>query len=456
MKNLKKLLSALLILSLFVSCATGLTRGSTVASESEKQQALKTKTPNDPNKTVVYFYRDSEGEANGYTLNIWLNDKLIGKVRGHQFTKIELPPGEYLIQVAWRDIPARKNPMYTKYPNSEFSKWVNKMERKFKVPSTKKPMLYTISSRRDDYHSIRPRYGSKVIDKILAKVNYTIPLKDSLSEPLINKRDKRIWNRYSQKDTVQGYATFIKLNKNSPYIDEAKRRKKELYDMEMSDYKIAKKTNSLESYSNYLKTNPMAHNRDTVFKKMTKRMKSISSYRKYSILHPHITNYYPDKIRIEMEIMNLGPDEMRVGDILKYSKDGLGTGTLASKIRATNAAYKDFSIKEITYLKKKGLKEKLIEAMIDSTAEHNKQMKQTLANKEMMAEIQKLIQKSSESVKSRSISSTNRNSHSTKSSMPVQCVKLKAALEACRQAGGFLASACKMTARSSFKCDMKF
>ncbi|MBT5096095.1 MAG: hypothetical protein HOM21_17710, partial [Halobacteriovoraceae bacterium] len=334
-----------------------------------------------------------------------------------------------------------------------------RMRKDFTVPAPSKgPVGFTISNRDREppqpgrfYHfEDAPVFGAKLVKDMLVAAAYVIPEPVTIDSIYTSPEDKREWNNYANSTSVADLDKYMRRNPKSPFMATAKERRKEIYDNEIEEYRAARKKNTLSGYGNYLDSFPDAHNKNAVLKRMVKKMSKRATYSLYAETHPETVKFFPKAMKLDFQLMRIGPNGMTVRDILSHAKGGLGLGMLSAKIKATNGAYKDFTIGEIKHLKKRGMKDKLIEAMINSTTEHNRQMKAAKQNKQMMAQIQELIKNSQKNVGSSSSSSSS----AANKNMPVECLKLKAALTACSQAGGFLAMACKATARASFTCSM--
>lgn len=196
-------------------------------------------------------------------------------------------------------------------------------------------------------------------------------------------------------------------------------------------------------------------------KKFKKRKTRESNYHKLASLNSQFIDKFPKNIQYDMRLKSVGPSEFNIGKIIGMKKEGLSPSIIAAKVLATNKPYKNFEIDEIKYLKKKGLNDSIIEAMLKSTANYDTQVKQVQQNKEMMAQIQKLI-KNSQKQNTRSNNRRNYRSNVRKpasynkpQSQVGSCLKRKLALDACRKVGGFMKSACEITAKSTYPCNIR-
>ena len=152
------------------------------------------------------------------------------------------------------------------------------------------------------------------------------------------------------------------------------------------------------------------------------------------------------------QLLNIGPVGMTVKDALILSSKGTGAELIATKIKYSNQQYKDFKFDELAHLASFGLHDKIVAAMLESTykkeqktAEEYKKRAEKLAaeNKRMKAEASR--QKKLAAIAPKKVE---------KNSMPLECLKLVAALKACDKASGFLSMGCEAVARSSFDCPL--
>ncbi len=89
-------------------------------------------------------------------------------------------------------------------------------------------------------------------------------------------------------------------------------------------------------------------------------------------IHPKAESYVPP----EYMILYVGPDGMKIYNILELRKDGFSDKLLASKILSAKAPYKDFSFSEIKQLHQAGLTDELIAAMVQATSDYEQNSKQ--------------------------------------------------------------------------------
>lgn len=219
---------------------------------------------------------------------------------------------------------------------------------------------------------------------------------------------------------------------------------------EVADWNTAKKANSYSQYDIFLQRYPHSKYRNEGIKAMAlivNRDKRGTKAEAFLQKYPKGKKY----LKPGAWLMGLGPEKLKVRDLVANVKQGINENILAAKVKNVNIAYKDFEISEIMYLKKRGLSDTLIQAMIEVTGRLKHEEKRALENKKLLSEIQKLIDQSQSSI-SKTPSKEKRGGGLVETTS--ECVKLKAALSACNRAPSFLAMACKSTARGQFNCSM--
>jgi hypothetical protein len=167
--------------------------------------------------------------------------------------------------------------------------------------------------------------------------------------------------------------------------------------------------------------------------------------------------FIPSTYRLSL----VGPEGMRVNDILGLLNQGIEDRVVAAKIRMQNGIYKDFDANEMVALKKMGVTGVLIEAMLDSTtrakrAQEEQQKKRDMEN--LLAEIQHAQQKldtmkvAQAQQPSRPQASTGQESGPSLGDTVKNCAAQIAALEACKHLPWPANSICAATAKSQFPC----
>jgi hypothetical protein len=156
-------------------------------------------------------------------------------------------------------------------------------------------------------------------------------------------------------------------------------------------YEQVKKANSYAAYEDFLKRFPDAPERKEALAALAGIVgtpkPTLAGYKKF-------VNEFPDGLEFvpqDTQLFLIGPEGMRVHDILGLLKEGIEDTVIAAKIRMQNGIYRDFSFKEISALKKKGVPACIVEAMLDSTnrakrAQEEQQKKQEM--EALLADIQ--------------------------------------------------------------------
>lgn len=226
-------------------------------------------------------------------------------------------------------------------------------------------------------------------------------------------------------------------------------------------YEQAKKAGTYDGYESFLQQFPDAPQRKEALAVMAgiagKPKGTYDGYKKF-------VNEFPDGLEVvpqDFQLVLIGPEGMRVHDILGLLKEGIEDTVIAAKIRMQNSVYRDFSFKEISALKKKGMPAGIIEAMLDSTNRAKRAQDELQKKKEMealLADIQHAQQRLDELKAAQAQASPTNTpvqaaSNSTLADTAKNCASQIAALEACKQLPALLQSICKMTAKSQFPCE---
>lgn len=231
-------------------------------------------------------------------------------------------------------------------------------------------------------------------------------------------------------------------------------------------FKTAKKINTYAAYEGFLQQFPDAPERRDALAAMAARVgKPKGTYEGYKAFvtdHPEGMEFVPKEAQLAL----IGPEGMRVHDILALLKTGVEDNVICAKIRMQNGIYKDFDFQEIAALKKKGVTGPLIEAMLDSTNRAIREQEEERKKKEMEAlrsDVQHAQQRLDEL---KAAQETQAQQQTPAPAVQVQatddttvadtlknCAAQIAALEACKHLPGFASTVCKMTAKSQFPCE---
>lgn len=453
-----RMLAVVSLIIFIVSCSIAPT--SKRGSDKEKDFVLNNLKASKNSHRAIYFYRDDENFGS-FNVAIYINKKWVASILGDSFTRIELPYGKYFIEGSFTAEPATESKAYKKGEKS-VKEMIQKLQtREFVITEkTPDPIMMRIDAEFIDppeekgasqYPNIfkhKIEYGEAAVKNYIHKAEYNLAAKDLNFDSWVTEKDKEDWALYSETKSVKSLDNFIRDFPHNYYVTQARIKKKKLIEIEKREFNKVRKINTLSSYSKFLEDYPTTTYRQRALKLMSSKLNNKNDYYEYADRFPDIVDYYPELMRYDLSLMSLGPRNMTIKDILKLKEEGLGDETIGAKIEATNGPFKDFSVGEIKYLKKQGITEILIGAMIKSNTEYHRQLKATRENQEMMKQIKKLI---AQSQKSGAVVATTKE----EKNMPIECLKLKAALKGCSATGGFLAMACEATARASFECNIK-
>lgn len=428
--KMHRLLTLALIFFL-VSCTSGISNR--VGLAQDRINALNM-TPVNPNMAVVYIVRSASFTNSGITALFSVDGERIVGLENNSFTRIELPPGQHFFKNAMNEEELPGNKDYQHF-----------ISRVYRIKTDDVNIIQFESVKFILIEDIL--YGKNTLKSLVSTATYQIPDKSAYMTHHKTPEDEDLWNSFKSRNSIVAMDNFISKYPYSPYVKNANKRRRELINNEKTVFNKIASSKKESDFKNYLGKFPQAHNKNQALKKWVGALGfNKAKKRKYIALsneYPNAVNYFPAKYKYEMQLMNLGPKTLTVGKLLALYMEGIGEKTLAAKVLAKSSPYKDFEIEEIKYLKKKGLPDGLIEAMIQATTKYNDKITKTKQNSEMMAEIKKLISNSQNNISANTLKQDNTN-------MPIECLKLKAALAACNETGGLLNTVCEITARSSF------
>jgi tetratricopeptide (TPR) repeat protein len=231
--------------------------------------------------------------------------------------------------------------------------------------------------------------------------------------------------------------------------------------VEAGEYQQATSKNTLDAYAEFLRAHPSSTMRKAAFTAMSSLIKKqedpYEGYKKFVADFQDGMEFIPSTYRLSL----IGPEGMRVNDILELLKQGIEDTVVAAKIRMQNGIYKDFDAKEMVALKKMGVTGVLIEAMLDSTTRAKRAQEELQKKKDMenlLAEIQHAQQKldtmkaAREQQQSRPQASSGQESGPSLGDTVKNCAAQIAALEACKHLPWPANSVCAATAKSQFPC----
>lgn len=208
---------------------------------------------------------------------------------------------------------------------------------------------------------------------------------------LDNIKAQKIFDKIKESKNIDTYLKFIR---DYPYSDATVQAKAFVVDIE---YKKVVKHNTLRAYTKFSQDFPHSKYADEIVQKLAyfgqkKIIDTIAEFMKEKDIDGMI-RYVHSSEKIEkvalaipkIALLFTGPKELLVIKVLHHKKKGLGDAILSSKIRSIKKPYKNFTLDEITILKKQGLSETLLAAMLDATSAYEDRVQRQKEQKDMIA-----------------------------------------------------------------------
>lgn len=223
-------------------------------------------------------------------------------------------------------------------------------------------------------------------------------------------------------------------------------------------YEEAKKANTYAAYGDFLNRFPNTSMRKEALAAMAviagKPKGTYAGYKKFVNDFSDGLEYVPQ----DTQLLLAGPEGMRVHDILGLLRQGVEDTVIAAKIRMQNGMYRDFSFKEISALKKKGVPACIVEAMLDATNRATREQEERQRKDEMetlLADIQRAQKRLDElkTAQAQPAQTASQEGGNTLSDTVKNCAAQVAALEACKQLPGLAQVVCKAAAKAKFPCE---
>lgn len=442
----------LILISLLPSCGTSVPKGSS----KDRDNALSDTTPSvEGNKVFFFSLKSSDSNAR----NLWVDGKRACALSDKTFCRVELSRGpHYLETIFSSDKTAEESVRGMNWSHLMREKFVESVSLKLFVSDTDNgpvhiPMILRgYTDPKHNFYSYWPfsqtkiSFGKENVLSELKGYSYSVPLVSAFNTSYVTPKDKKEWELYGNTSSVDSLKSFKEKYPRNVYAGLAQQRLNEMDKDEKKRFDKTISNPSLKKLERFLDSNPSKVRREAALNKLLTFLKTPMMRKKYAIKFPSLTAKLPKSERLSIELLTVGPEGLKVSNIIELTKKGFGTSTLASKIKASQAPYKNFSFDEISQLKSMGVKSPLIDAMIDANTTYEAELKRAQQNKEMMTKIQSLISQSQDKVVAQDIKD-NPNT-------PVECLKQKAALKACGQTSGFLKIACETTAKASFDCNL--
>ena len=204
---------------------------------------------------------------------------------------------------------------------------------------------------------------------------------------------------------------------------------------QQAGYESAVSAGTVDAYRQYLNNNPESFFRMETLRRLAElapATHALPYHRDNIAIDSAYIVYLPD----EYDIWFLGPQDLKVYDVLRLSRDEDNT-LLASRIRATRQPYKIFNTDEIALLKEGGLSSDLIAAMIDASA--SSQTGPTPAPPAVASAAAQPAGTPAESPAQNGMSD-----------IAAQCAKRYAAFKACDQVPSFGANICRSQVKKKY------
>lgn len=195
-------------------------------------------------------------------------------------------------------------------------------------------------------------------------------------------------------NTINGYKKFIKKHTKSRLVAVAQQDIKNLKEQQL--FKKLIKTDNIDKLRKFLQEYENSIYKERVQNKIYQLENKVivSNIQKYLVnknvegLITYITSN-PNVEKVAMNIPRIallfsGPKNLMVINLLNYRKKGLGDIVLASKIKSLDQPYRDYSFDEMLILKKYGLSDIIISAMMDVTSAYKKEMKRKNEQNELL------------------------------------------------------------------------
>ncbi len=274
--------------------------------------------------------------------------------------------------------------------------------------------------------------------------------------PSGSQGDLSVWEPYKKDNTIEGYEEFLANHPTNIYRAEATALLGDL-----RAYQNAKSKNTIPAYAEFLRAQPSSPSRRkalaTMAKLIGKQTDPNEGFKKFIAEFEDGAEFVPAQYRLAL----IGPEGMRVDDILNLLRRGIEDTVIAAKIRTQNAVYKDFSFEEIEAMKKMGITGALIAAMLDSTTRAKREQEELLKKKDMenlLAEIQQTQKKLNEMKAAQEQQPSQAAAPGQQAGGPSvgdtvkNCAAQIAALEACKHLPWPASTVCAATAKSQFPC----
>lgn len=217
------------------------------------------------------------------------------------------------------------------------------------------------------------------------------------------------------------------------------------------DLDNALKKDTVSELMAYLEAHPDSKMKPEILKRITDKI--LLSANNETELKRFLTKFPSgyEVLPADKKLYYCGPEGLRVCDILAM-RTAMSDELIVSKIRISSGKYSDFSVDDMKSLKKMGITDPLIQAMLESTAKATALDIEKVKMKELADTLHEIKTSKKELAEAKN-SQQKASAAATPSSGG--CISLNVALAACGQVpGGYFGKlACESAAKATISCD---
>ncbi|HKJ70677.1 MAG TPA: PDZ domain-containing protein [Gammaproteobacteria bacterium] len=255
-----------------------------------------------------------------------------------------------------------------------------------------------------------------------------------------------LWEQVRERDAVPAYRSYLDEVQDDTYKDRARRRMAALKAEQERAARRAERAGTVAAVIDFCADYPQSGHikglTAAVADDVAAAADPVGAYNALNRDCPAARAHWPARF----DLLEVGPEELRVVDAMGLMAGGLGPNAVAAKIRSAGKPYKDFSAPEMQDLAGFGVPDEVIAAMVEATAAHKERMAQQERIEELEAENRRLRNSGG----APGTAAVGGGGPVAKENLPAQCLKLVASLQACDAAGGLWEGACRKIAWSKF------
>lgn len=255
-----------------------------------------------------------------------------------------------------------------------------------------------------------------------------------------------LWQHVRERDAVPAYRSYLDEVQDDTYKDRARRRVAVLKAEQERAARRAERAGTVAAVIDFCTEYPQSGHIEGLTRAVADAVASaadpVGAYNALNQDCPAARPHWPARF----DLLEVGPEELRVADAMGLMAGGLGPNAVAAKVRSAGKPYKDFSAQEMQDLAGFGVPDEVIAAMVEATAAHKERMAQQERIEELEAENRRLRNGGG----GPATGSVGGGGPVKKENLPAQCLKLVASLQACDVAGGLWEAACRKIAWSKF------